>query len=208
MLRSGGLLLFVLLASGLIGASPVEGGEAKINDWGLFFSDTAVRQAKRTMDEINQRYKVDVVIDTYASIPDDLRSQYDKTDKNFFRRWARRLAADGGVKGIYLLICKDPPHITVEPDDSVARNGLRRLIARNSRRPRRATSARSRTTWPSRKPSISSKGNSKRTPVPVAERYRPCRDLRLRARANSPSPHRALSLCRNSPAVLDLCWWA
>ncbi|MEI8375017.1 MAG: hypothetical protein WCJ35_19505 [Planctomycetota bacterium] len=122
MLHSGRLLLFAVLASGFIGASPSEGAAAKINDWGLLFSDSAVQQATGKLLKIFSRFKVDVMIETFPSIPENMKSQYkpdNPTEKaDFFRRWAVTRAEDEGIKGIYILICKSPGHLQIEPDKS------------------------------------------------------------------------------------------
>ena len=89
MLRCGWLLFFACLASGLVFSAPVYGAEPTVNDRAEFFSKSAVEQAKRKVQEIRNRFKVEVVIETFASIPDNMKVQYKTADKKaFFRRWA------------------------------------------------------------------------------------------------------------------------
>ena len=153
------------------------------------------------MHEISRRFKVEVVIETFPSIPDNLKSQYDKTDKNFFRRWARRQAADGGVKGIYLLVCKDPPHITVEPDDSVREKWftqsnseeLATTMAGYFRKQQNDLALTEAVNFIQRKLQANTAPRGGAAP-PVQ-------------RPPIPGPGQAPSRCRNSPAVLGSHWW-
>ena len=130
MLRSGWLLLLGCLVGGLvfsapIKAAPLEAAEPNVIDRAGFFSKSAVDQAMRKIQEIHSRFQVDVLIETFPSIPDNLNAQYKPTDKRaFFRRWAETRAADEGVKGIYVLICKNPGHLQIEPDQSVRRKAF------------------------------------------------------------------------------------
>ena len=61
--------------TGLVPA-PLEAAEPKVNDRAEFFSKSAVEQATRKMQEIHRRFKVEVVIETFPSIPDNMKAQY------------------------------------------------------------------------------------------------------------------------------------
>jgi len=124
MLRSYWFLLFGCLPGGLVlpaltQAAPSEAAEPKVIDRAEFFSKSAVDQATRKVREINRDFRVAVVIETFPSIPDSLRNQYENDKEDFFRLWARKRADDEGVKGIYVLICKDPKHVTVKPHEII-----------------------------------------------------------------------------------------
>ncbi len=102
-----------------------EAAEPKVSDRAGFFSKSAVEQATRKIQEIRHRFKVEVVIETFPSIPDNMKAAYKPEEKNeFFRRWAETRATDEGVKGIYVLICKNPGHLQIEPDKSVRRQAF------------------------------------------------------------------------------------
>ena len=89
MLRSGWLLLFGLLANGLLSSAPLWAAVPKVNDRAEFFSKSAVEQATRKIQDIHRLWKVEVVVETFPSIPDDLKAQYKPTEKKkFFRHWA------------------------------------------------------------------------------------------------------------------------
>ena len=77
------------------------------------------------MQDIYRRFKVEVVIETFPSIPDTMKAQYKPEEKaRFFRRWAETRATDEGLKGIYVLICKNPGHLQIEPDQLVRRKAF------------------------------------------------------------------------------------
>ena len=125
MLPSRWFLLFALLAFGLLLPASncgrrTEGGRSR-----EFFSKSAREQATRKIQEIYRRFKVEVVIETFPSIPDTMRAQYKPEEKaRFFRRWAETRATDEGLKGIYVLICKNPGHLQIEPDQVVRRKAF------------------------------------------------------------------------------------
>ena len=91
------------------------------------------------MQDIQRRFKVTIVVETFPSIPDNMKARYKPAEKEtFFRRWAETRAADEGVKGVYVLICRKPGHLQIEPDESVARKAFtlaeRDLLVENATR--------------------------------------------------------------------------
>ena len=121
MLRFGCCFLLALLANGLVVSSAVRAAEPRVNDRAEFFSKSAVEQAMAKMQDIQRRFKVTIVVETFPSIPDNMKARYKPAEKEtFFRRWAETRAADEGVKGVYVLICRKPGHLQIEPDESVA----------------------------------------------------------------------------------------
>ena len=76
--------------NGLVATAPIEGAGPKINDdLGSFFSKSAVDHAMGRLLKIYSRFKVEVVIETFSSIPDNMKAQYQPDAKaEFFRRWA------------------------------------------------------------------------------------------------------------------------
>ena len=122
MLRSGGLLLVALLVGELVAPVPLKAAEPRVVDQAQFFSKAAVEQATRKVQEIRRRFKVDVVIETFPSIPENMKAEYKPEEKKaFFLRWADARAAGEGVKGIYVLICKNPGHLQIAPDQLTIR---------------------------------------------------------------------------------------
>src|SRR5208282_678991 len=124
MLRSRWFLLLAFLANGFVLPAPLQAAEPKVNDQAEFFSKSAIEQATQKMQEIHRISKdvFQVVIDTIPSIPDNMKAPDNPGEMEpFFRRWAETRAADEGVRGIYVLICKNPPHLQIEPDHLLIR---------------------------------------------------------------------------------------
>ena len=88
-----------------------------IRDNGAFFSDTAKAEAGRQTAEIGARFKREVVVETFKSVPDDLKQGVNLQDRaaqnRLFEQWALRQARDLKVNGVYILISKEPSHLQV-----------------------------------------------------------------------------------------------
>jgi len=109
------LLIPVLLAGWLGLIAPASAAVAPvIKDDAKFFSAEAVDRANKKIKEIAQKYNKDLLIETFPEIPEDRRKDYKEEDKRqFFEKWARERAHDNAVNGVYVLICKEPPHLQV-----------------------------------------------------------------------------------------------
>ena len=62
-----------------VATSSAQRGE--IRDNGAFFSDTAKAEAGRQMAEIGARFKREVVVETFKSVPDDLKQGVNLQDR-------------------------------------------------------------------------------------------------------------------------------
>ena len=97
----------------------------KISDEAGFFSKEAVEKATDKLNDIQRRFKVEVVIETYAAIPDAMKADYKPENKaDYFKQWAEKRAMHQSVKGVYTLICKDPAYLYMEPDKAVRRKAF------------------------------------------------------------------------------------
>ena len=129
--RSGHLLIAVLAGSLLLPAT-LRAVQPGVNDQAGFFSKAAVTQADQKVQDIYRRYKIPVMIETFPAVPENLQAQYEaaKTDKEkrlaFFHRWAINRATDEGLKGIYVLICRNPGYLQIEPDEMAINAGFTR----------------------------------------------------------------------------------
>ena len=88
-----GLIFFALLAAGVGLARPAQAAVPKVNDQARFFSQTAVDSAMQKMQRLYRDYKVEIIVETFASIPQDMRGRFDsaktEAEKNgFFEHWA------------------------------------------------------------------------------------------------------------------------
>jgi uncharacterized membrane protein YgcG len=108
-----GLLILAVgmgaLASLAVAVAPV------VRDDAHFFSDDARKQADRKLRDIYRDYGKDLLIETFAEIPADREEAFKREGKEgFFGTWARDRAKEEVVNGVYVLICKKPPHLQIE----------------------------------------------------------------------------------------------
>lgn len=89
----------------------------EIVDHGSFFSDQAKTQATSRLKNLNLRFKNDVILETFATLPPSLAanganlSPDDK--KRVFSQWMQTRMTQSQKDGIHVLICKDPAHLEV-----------------------------------------------------------------------------------------------
>src|SRR5205823_633059 len=98
------LLVPVLLAAWPGAAARAQAPPPSIRDEGKFFSEEARQKANQKIQDISRRYKRDLVIETYATVPEGRKDQVKADKKGFFHTWARERAKTLGVDGIYILI--------------------------------------------------------------------------------------------------------
>src|SRR5437867_1772202 len=102
----------VLLLGGWLGlAGPAP---AQVRDNAHLFSDGAVVKADREIADIRRSHKVEVLVETFARVPEGREKELQEDKDRFFNSWARERARDEAVRGIYLLVCKDPGRVEVE----------------------------------------------------------------------------------------------
>jgi uncharacterized protein len=114
------LLLPLLLAGWLGGAATAS---ATVRDDGKFFKPETVATVNKEINEIRERYKKDLVIETYKSYKDidgpeksrESVNLQDREERNkAFSKWAVERAEKLKVNGIYILICREPSHFQIE----------------------------------------------------------------------------------------------
>ena len=75
-------------------------------------------KANEQIREIKQKFKKDLLIETFPSVPEGKEEEATSKDldvkKRFFATWARQRARDARITGIYVLITRKPGHIQVE----------------------------------------------------------------------------------------------
>jgi uncharacterized membrane protein YgcG len=102
-----------LFLVGVVLAVAPSPGAAQVKDHAGLFQGQAVQQADQAIREIQQKYHKDLVVETFASIPDKAKGEEVKglspeARNPFFETWAKERARELKVDGIYLLICKEP----------------------------------------------------------------------------------------------------
>jgi uncharacterized membrane protein YgcG len=104
---------FWLAAAGRLGAVAPQ-----INDEGHFFSEAAIKKANQQIHDIARDFGRDLLIETYASAPkeqvDKLKTMSREERSKFFHNWALERMQAAVVNGVYVMACKDPPHLQVE----------------------------------------------------------------------------------------------
>jgi uncharacterized protein len=83
-----------------------------VRDDAPFFSTDATSQANQIIRRIQSTHRKDVLVQTYPSIPDRLKGDYEAQGKaRFFETWAENIGRENKVNGIVIVICKDPSHL-------------------------------------------------------------------------------------------------
>jgi uncharacterized membrane protein YgcG len=105
---------------GLLRTSPALALDPGVKDAGQFFSADTVTKADAQIQEIKKEHGKDLMLETFASIPEERKSAWEaaKDDKDartkFFSGWLDDRAHALGVDGVYVLIVKDPGHLEVK----------------------------------------------------------------------------------------------
>jgi hypothetical protein len=108
------------LALAILLVAPAARGQ--VRDEGKFFSEDAVRQANFDLRDIRDQYGVSLVIETFASVPDELRPDLERLGRDrFFPQWAGQRGQQAGANVITLITREpspgEPSRLQVEVDD-------------------------------------------------------------------------------------------
>ena len=91
--------------------------EPAVHDGGMFFSEEALSEASDIIRVIRQAYDRDVVVETYAAVPDELQGDLARDGKEkFYADWLERRAKELGVRGVFVLITREPGRVQVGVD--------------------------------------------------------------------------------------------
>jgi uncharacterized membrane protein YgcG len=113
-------VLASLLASLLGGAASARAASG-VRDAGNFFTPNAISRANDIIYDIHARLGKDLLIETFPTIPDDLKSHYDPQEKpRFFSQWAHQRFAQEKLNGIFILVCRDPTYLQIIVGDQTA----------------------------------------------------------------------------------------
>jgi uncharacterized membrane protein YgcG len=95
---------------------------SEIRDGAGFFSPAVVSSATEALNQVEQRDKVGVRIETFATIPADKLAEFQALPKSnwgvFYQKWIEEIARREKSKGLIVLITKSPGHLEfyVPPD--------------------------------------------------------------------------------------------
>ena len=136
--------MFASLVLALFAVDPpvVEHDRHAVTDQAGLFSPAAVAEVRRRIEAVRSNHGIDLMIETAAELPGlspaDLRKLRNRESKTRLRKIALEHADAAGCNGLFVLIVKDPPNVTVvgwpgqrELDiSSVKRENLRKYLAR------------------------------------------------------------------------------
>jgi uncharacterized membrane protein YgcG len=93
---------------------PAVAGVHQVWDEAHFVKLATIEQVDQVLDAIHDRFGKDLMIETFASIPDDLKATLQKDGKEkFYEGWSITEGRELGVNGVLILVTGDPPHIQV-----------------------------------------------------------------------------------------------
>ena len=111
------ILALGFVVATLLGTSLARAGLGAIRDNSGFFSESAKSEATRKISEIEQKYKKDLVIETFNEIPEEIKQGVDLTNKaamgRLFEQWTVKQAKQQKVNGVYILLSREPAHIQI-----------------------------------------------------------------------------------------------
>jgi hypothetical protein len=108
----------VVAAAWLVFVSPAAADAPEVKDEGKFFSAEAIKKANEVIREIYKKYEQDLLVETYATVPggaeeaEKVKKMTAEERSSYFKKWAAKRADDAALKGVIILICKDPATIT------------------------------------------------------------------------------------------------
>lgn len=107
-----GALIWLAVARPALAVAPV------IKDDGKFFSADAIKKADDQIREIARKYDTDLLVETFESVPADqlekIKAMSGKERNDFFRHWAQERMKEAVVKGVYILVCRNPTYLYVD----------------------------------------------------------------------------------------------
>ena len=117
MLKRPTVITLSLLFATFFGTAITATGSGGVRDSGDFFSEAAIKEATRKIFEIESQFKKELVVETFADIPEEVQRGVDLTDKpalnKMFEQWTVKEAKQSRVNGIYILISKEPAHLQI-----------------------------------------------------------------------------------------------
>ena len=107
-------LLIAVLAIGLFQTTAAWALSSEVTDGGNFFSADTEKSVNASIADIRSTFNKDVLVETFAEIPESRKAQYSPGKKDeFFSSWVRERADATDLNGVYILICKNPSVLRV-----------------------------------------------------------------------------------------------
>jgi uncharacterized membrane protein YgcG len=100
------LLLVWVLGTG---APQVTMAAPGVRDEGAVFSARTVKQADEATRKLQTQFHKELLIETFAGIPEGRKDEYARDREEFFSNLVRDRARSAQLDGIYVLVMKEPP---------------------------------------------------------------------------------------------------
>jgi uncharacterized protein len=85
-----------------------------VHDYADVFSPEGERKAQQTIDQIRQKHKRELLVETYKEVPAEKRQELQqKGNQRFFADWAAERGRAEKIDGIVVLLSLNPKHMTV-----------------------------------------------------------------------------------------------
>src|SRR4051794_15508094 len=104
----GCLLLLLAFARPAMAVRPV------VLDGGDFFKLETIDKANAVIRHIKQTSGKDLMVETYATVPDQMRADYERKGRDvFFNDWLVQRALALKVDGLFILISREPGRLQI-----------------------------------------------------------------------------------------------
>ncbi|MBI1840989.1 MAG: TPM domain-containing protein [Verrucomicrobia bacterium] len=104
-----GLLMIGVLAACWLGGGAALAVGPEVRDSAGLFSPSAVKQADDAVRRIQRDLRKDLVVETFAGVPENRKEDYARNREEFFSGFVRDRAQSARIDGIYVLVMKEPP---------------------------------------------------------------------------------------------------
>jgi uncharacterized protein len=102
-------LVMGLVAVSCLGAVRAHAVGPEVRDNAGLFSTTAVKQADEAIRNIQRDFRKDLLVETFAGVPENRTNDYARNREEFFASLVRERAQAARLDGIYVLVMKEPP---------------------------------------------------------------------------------------------------
>ena len=103
------ILMLCLLAAGGLGAVSARAVGPEVRDSAGIFSASAVKQADETIRKIQREFRKDLLVETFAGVPENRTADYTRNREEFFANFVSERAQSSRLDGIYVVVMKEPP---------------------------------------------------------------------------------------------------
>lgn len=111
--------------------------KADVRDGAGCFKAETVAKANKMIEQMQKKFKKDLIIETIASVPKDKEAEATSKDEavksRFFSEWAAQKSGPIGEKEIYVLITKAPLHFQVQVGEETLKKQFTTIDIRNLR---------------------------------------------------------------------------